>query len=470
MGKDTSLTVSLFGRDVSLGKSMDSVGKSTKSASKSFDDMAKKAAVAFAAIGGMAILAAKAAMEDAKSQTILAATLKTSANATNDQVTAVEDYITKTSLAIGIADDSLRPAFARLVTSTKDTVKAQELMNTALDISAKTGAPLEAVSNALGKAYEGNYTALNKLKLGIDAATIKSKDYNKIMGEVKKTVAGFAEKEANTAEAKMRRLGVATNELKESFGYMLLPYVEKMSNAFAKLLPFIERNKKAIGVTVVVVGALAGAIVAINLAYKTYLAITKAVAVAQLFLNSAFLASPITWIVLGVVALGAAFVILYKKSETFRNLLTNMVSFFKKIPGYLMTAGKSILNAITFPWRTGLTIIGKMWNATMGKLKFKIPSWIPKIGGNTFSMPQFPKIPAFAKGGIVNQPTIGLIGEAGPEAVVPLSKGGGALGGVTIINNISGSVVTEKELAVVIRNNMAQLLRRKGLNPAILGV
>jgi hypothetical protein len=43
-------------------------------------------------------------------------------------------------------------------------------------------------------------------------------------------------------------------------------------------------------------------------------------------------------------------------------------------------------------------------------------------------------IPALANGGIVTGPTLALIGEAGPEAVVPLDRMGG--GNVTI--NVNG--------------------------------
>jgi hypothetical protein len=78
-------------------------------------------------------------------------------------------------------------------------------------------------------------------------------------------------------------------------------------------------------------------------------------------------------------------------------------------------------------------------------------------------------MPRHAKGGIVTRAHIGMIGEAGPEAIIPLNKAG-MFGGVTIINNIQGSLVTEKEIAVRVRNDMAQLLRRKGLSTAILGV
>lgn len=471
MGKDTSLTVSLFGRDVSLGKAMDGIGKSTKSASKSFDDMSKKAAIAFAAISGMAVLSAKNAIQDAASQRVLALTLKNTAHATDEQVAATEDYISKTSLALGIADDKLRPAFGRLTRSTNDVAKSQDLMNLALNITAATGKPLEDVANALGKAYDGNAASLGRLGLGVDANILKSKDFNKIYGSLSKTFNGFAEGEANTTEGKLRRLGVATDELKESFGYMLLPYVEKMADAFAKLLPFIERNKKTIATIAVVVGGFALAIVAVNKAFKAYKAVMEAVRIVQMGLNVVMSMNPIALIVIAVVALIALFVVLYKKSETFRNLIHGIVGFFKQIPSFLMAAGKGILNAITWPWRTALNFIGKIWNATIAKLHFKIPDWVPLLGGKEFTMPKMPKIPAFAKGGIVNSPTIGLIGEAGPEAVVPLSRAGGVGGlGTTIHFHIAGSVIAERDLVVKVRNEIAQLMRRRGADVSVLGI
>lgn len=69
----------------------------------------------------------------------------------------------------------------------------------------------------------------------------------------------------------------------------------------------------------------------------------------------------------------------------------------------------------------------------LNRINFSLPSWIPGVGGKSFGI-NIPEIPALAKGGIVDQPTLALIGEAGPEAVVPLSspQGRSAVGGVNI--------------------------------------
>jgi len=104
-------------------------------------------------------------------------------------------------------------------------------------------------------------------------------------------------------------------------------------------------------------------------------------------------------------------------------------------------------------------------------IKFKIPDYVPVVGGQEFGI-NISEIPALAKGGIVSRPTLALIGEAGPEAIVPLSKFNGGMGGgsINVVVNVAGSVTAEKDLAVTVRDNIAQLMRRRGLNPSILGV
>ena len=190
------------------------------------------AATAYA--GKILIDGVKAALEDEKAQRILAKTLENVTGATKAQIAEVEKYILKTSLAIGVTDNELRPAFARLVRSTQDVQKAQELLNLALDISAATGKPLEAISAALGKAYDGNAASLGRLGLGIDASILKSKDFDKIFNVLRETFKGFAEAEANTFQGKLDRLKVAFDELKESIGFALLPTLTSMVTFITK--------------------------------------------------------------------------------------------------------------------------------------------------------------------------------------------------------------------------------------------
>lgn len=191
------------------------------------------AAAAGAAIGALAIKSAidgvKAALDDEKAQRILAQTLENTTGATNNQIAAVESYITQTSLAVGVTDDKLRPAFSRLVRSTKDVEEAQKLLNLALDISSATGKPLEAIANSLGKAYDGNTNALGRLGLGIDQSILKTKDFDLVYNSLRTSFDGFSANEALTFQGRIDRLNVAFDEAKESIGFALLPVLGKFS-------------------------------------------------------------------------------------------------------------------------------------------------------------------------------------------------------------------------------------------------
>lgn len=216
-----------------LKKGVKSATTEVSSFSDRVTDFGKKAALAFAAAGAAAgAYAAKAirnALDDEAAQRKLTETLKASTSATDAQIASVGAWIDKTSLAIGVTDDQLRPAFSRLARSTNDVEEAQKLLNLSLDISAATGKPLEAVANALGKAYDGNATSLGRLGLGLDANLLKSKDTNAIMEQLTRTFGNFAENEAETTAKKFERVKIAIDEAQESIGAALLPVVEKLA-------------------------------------------------------------------------------------------------------------------------------------------------------------------------------------------------------------------------------------------------
>ena len=216
-----------------LKKGVKSATGEVSSFSDRVTDFGKKAALAFAAAGAAAgAYAAKAirnALDDEAAQRKLTETLKASTSATDAQIASVGAWIDKTSLAIGVTDDQLRPAFSRLARSTNDVEEAQKLLNLSLDISAATGKPLEAVANALGKAYDGNASSLGRLGLGLDANLLKSKDTNAIMEQLTRTFGNFAENEAETTAKKFERVKIAIDEAQESIGAALLPVVEKLA-------------------------------------------------------------------------------------------------------------------------------------------------------------------------------------------------------------------------------------------------
>ena len=228
-----ALTLKLLADVSDFQKKLENSSKDVDSIGERIGEFGKKAALAFAAagaaVGAFALSAVKAAAEDEAAQKQLANTIEATTNATAKQIAGVEKYIETTSIAIGVTDDQLRPAFSRLVRSTNDVEEAQQLLNLALDLSAATGRPLEAITNALGKAYDGNFTALGRLGLGIDSSILKSKDFDAVFQSLTSTFGNFAENEAETTQKQMERVKIALDEAKESIGAALLPVVQELT-------------------------------------------------------------------------------------------------------------------------------------------------------------------------------------------------------------------------------------------------
>ena len=199
------------------------------------------AGVAAAAYAGkLAIDGVKAAMEDEAAQAKLATTLKNVTGATDEVIARTETWITNMGIAFGVSDEELRPSIERLTRATGSLEEAQKLSTLALDVAAGTGKSLEAVSNALGKAYEGNTQSLGKLGIGLDKAQLKSMTLDEITAKLSETFGGQASEKADTFAGKMERLKLGISEAQESIGSLILtaltPLVENLTTTVLPVL------------------------------------------------------------------------------------------------------------------------------------------------------------------------------------------------------------------------------------------
>ena len=238
MAGSRTLKLSILGDVDNLNKSLKTATKDVETFGDKMGKVGKMVGAAFVAAAAAAgayavkigIEGVKAAIEDEKAQTQLALALENATGATQAQIKATEQSILQMSLATGVADDELRPALGRLVRSTGDITKAQDLLSTALDISTATGKPLETVANALGKAYDGNTAALGKLGIGLSAAELKTMDFTQVQSKLTDLFGGAAARNADTYAGRIARMQVAFNEAKETIGFALLPILEKVIN------------------------------------------------------------------------------------------------------------------------------------------------------------------------------------------------------------------------------------------------
>ena len=256
MAGSRTLKLSILADVADLKKNLDTGSKEVEGFGGKLEKFGKVAAAAFAAAAAaaaayavkLAVDGVKAAIEDEAAQLRLANALKNVTGATQAQISAVEKQILKTSLATGVADDQLRPALQRLATATGSVTESQDLLNLALDISAATGKSVEAVSNALGKAYEGNTGSLTRLGVGLSAAEIKTLGLEGTVKQLAETFGGAATVQANTFEGQIARLKVGFDEAKESVGAALLPTLQRLLDYFINtVIPkFIEFKDAAL--------------------------------------------------------------------------------------------------------------------------------------------------------------------------------------------------------------------------------
>lgn len=445
------------------------------------------AAAAIAALGAGALVAAKAAAEDAAAQDKLANQLDRVTNANQSALASVEPMISAMSQQLGVADDELRPALGKLATATGDLTKANELLGLALDVSAQTGKPLESVTTALSKAYSGNLGALNKLIPGFDQGIIKSKDFEKAQAELAQMTGGAASESANTAAGQFARFQITLQETKEAIGAALLPVLNAFLPILQRVAQFVQENSTVVVALGVAIGTLSGIVLAVNAAMKAAAAATAIMTAAQLALNIALNANPIGIVIAAIAAFVAGIIVAYKQSEDFRNIVNSIASAFASVARWIndnvVPAVSGFLSGLKAAWNWMDDKAGPVLQAFKTSLQLAfapitlavtamrtlldlLGSWKkegvkgnPLAPGNPALGAGIPRARAMARGGLVMGPTFALIGEAGPEAVVPLNRAGGL--GMTI-NVEAGLISTPDQIGQQIIEAIQRAQRRSG--------
>jgi phage-related protein len=322
---------------------------------------------------------------------------------------------------------------AGLVRATMDIEEAQKAANLSMDIAAAKGVSLETVTKAMERAYGGNMTALAKLSPELRQMIKDGASMEEVMAEMAVTFGGAATDSANTAAGSMKRLGVALGEAKEGVGAALLPILEKALPVLQSFATWAQDNPTLITAVAAAFGVMAASIVLVN---------------AAMALNPAVL------ITAGIVALGVALVTAYKRFDTFRAVVNAVVNQVARNFEFMANAFITMINVVI----KGINLIkpgkdiGSLGQISLGRLGGEGSA----VGG---ANPAGLDYKAMATGGIVTSPTLALIGEAGPEAVIPLSKAGGM--GMNITVN-AGLVATPDQVGQDIIAAIQKAQRRSG--------
>jgi hypothetical protein len=233
---------------------------------------------------------------------------------------------------------------------------------------------------------------------------------NEVMDVLGGTFGGATAKNAETAAGKMAILKNSIGETKESIGAALLPVLEAVLPVLNKFAMWAQDNPKAFLAIAAAIGAIAA----------------------------------------GVALLVVALVAAYNKFEWFRDGINAIVNTVIGFFAGMVNAAIGAVNAIISAYNS-IPLLPDIPKAPT------IP--VPQLGGQAASTVVAKKIPRLAEGGIVNSPTLALIGEAGPEAVVPLNRLNTG-GGVTI--NVTGGLATSAEIGESVVNALRAYSRSAG--------
>ena len=156
----------------------------------------------------------------------------------------VKQYLDVLEQATGVNKDQLQPALQKILQTTGDIAKSQQILALALDVSSGSGQDLASVSQTLAQAYVGNNKGLRSLNLGLTQAEIKTANFVDIQEKLIKIYGGQASVAADTYTGKLNKLKIAAENASEEIGRGLLSAIESLAGSEDNLDPLIDKMNK----------------------------------------------------------------------------------------------------------------------------------------------------------------------------------------------------------------------------------
>jgi tape measure domain-containing protein len=300
---------------------------------------------------------------------------------------------------------------------------------------AETFARTTVTAAQMQEAISNGEVTFEQVQKALQGMTTEGGKFNDLMLKQSATLGGMLSNLQDAIEKTMRSIGTQIVP-------QLKPLVEWLIEATAKVQAFAAEHPKLTTAIILAAAALTGLVALIG---------TIGLILPTVIAGFVLLAGPVGLIIVAIVALSAAITYLIIKWGEIRTAF---------IEGW--TALKAIFKE-TVDWIIANTLqplmdwINKVVSA-LSRVKESVSSVASKVGSGITN--SIKNIIPFADGGIVTRPTLGLVGEAGPEAIVPLSKMGGFGGGLSI--TITGNTfMSDREAAEKIGNMIIKSLPLK---------
>jgi phage-related protein len=278
--------------------------------------------------------------------------------------------------------------------------KTKEIIQQGADLSATYGGTAADAVDALSSALRGEGDPAEKYGLALSAAAVNAEmaaqGTDKLTGsaataaKAQATMSLVAKQgaasqgqfaaQSGTAAEQQQIAAAEMANMASTLGQVLLPVVSAASAALGTMAGWVKDNAGAVTALVAVIAALAGGILATSAALKVYKmaqtlvsAATKAWAAVQWLLNAALNANPISLVVIAIVAMVAAIVILWKKSDAFRNFFIGVwravTAAAAAAWSAILAAGRAAAAFLAGVWRGIQAVAGTVWSAVSGLVR-----------------------------------------------------------------------------------------------------
>lgn len=448
-------------------KSLGNIKGKLEDMKPAFQKMAVAGTVAFGTITTAVGLSIKAFQKQEQIETKLAHVMKQTTNASDAQIQSLKDQASQLQSLGVIGDETTMALQAQLSTFmlSTDTIKTMTPAILDMIVAEKgvnaTSEDMISFANAFGMAMEGNYGALTKRGFKLDEATkqmiengTETQKAQAITGYLTSTYDGMNEAMRATSAGGMSAMKNSFGDLQEAIGKAFLPILErllpKITEIIDKTIKWSQENPELLSKIILIGGAVSALVAGLGM---------LGLVMPMIIAGFALLISPVGLVVIGIGLVTVAILLLMKNWDALQVRFNEGVDVITaKIKGFQ----KMMTDVWSNTWNSAGSLVDSIFAGIKSTVTSSINWIISKINGfiekanaiiragNVIpgvNLPTFPTIPMLAKGGIVNKPTLAMIGEAGPEAVVPLNKkNSGMGGGLTIIVNgdISGQDLIEK--------------------------
>lgn len=415
----------------------DNASKQLKGLMGTLDQHSKQLKIAGAAATGFGIaivgalgMATKAAAEEEAGIAKLSTAMTNAGVAYADVRGELEAVIDATQQKTSVADDQQRAALAALIGVTSDYGRSLELLPLAMDLAAAKGMDLASAAEVVGRVSEGNTTILMRYGVQLKEGATATE----ALGALTAKFGGQAEAFGKTAAGQMQLVKNNLGDAMESIGAVFIPMLVSFAKHLSTVVQWFKNLSPETQRFIAIGLALAAAMLLVVGPLLLILGMLPAIIAGVGMLGTAITIAtgPVGLISLAILALIAAGVLLVKNWDT---IVEAAERAWAAITGTAYAAVNGLIGfaeAYANAWVTAANQIIRALNS----IRVSIPDWVPGFGGKTFgiSLPEVPRLalPRLAEGGLVTRPTLAMLGEHGPEAVLPLGRG---TTGITIIFN-----------------------------------